>query len=189
VVGGAIGAVWGKLSCLPSQNRRIRRHSNRSSPFGQHIRNETEVVSGMEDANLWDDAEKRLRPWREAFTGPKSNPKGRWKQAKRYCRRRRCGANCFFPFVCERAAACMGGVPCVLPRLNTRAPNGIFCCKQVLARMQRPAIGGGVTSGIVTCSSGGRQWGKWLIGDISLFGVHIQTWMLVGSVIILFGFL
>ena len=39
------------------------------------------------------------------------------------------------------------------PRPSTRAPRGIFCCKPVSARMQRPAIGGGVTIGIVTCSS------------------------------------
>jgi hypothetical protein len=39
-----------------------------------------------------------------------------------------------------------------------RAPKEIFCCKPVLARMQGPAIGGGVTIGIVTYSWGGRQW-------------------------------
>ena len=30
------------------------------------------------------------------------------------------------------------------PKLSTRAPRGIFCCKPVSARMQRLAIGGGV---------------------------------------------
>ena len=44
------------------------------------------------------------------------------------------------------------------PRLNMRAPNKIFSCKPVLARMQRLAAGGAVTIGIVTYSSGGRQW-------------------------------
>src|SRR5882757_1211241 len=28
----------------------------------------------VEDANLWDDADKRFGPWREAFTGPSPNP-------------------------------------------------------------------------------------------------------------------
>jgi hypothetical protein len=37
------------------------------------------MYRGMEDANLWDDAEKRLGPWREAFTGPNPNPEGRFK--------------------------------------------------------------------------------------------------------------
>jgi hypothetical protein len=31
--------------------------------------------------------------------------------------------------------------------------------------------------------------GEWLIADISLLGVHNQTWMLVVSAIFLFGFL
>ena len=34
----------------------------------------------------------------------------------------------------------------------------VFCCKPVLARMQGPATGGGVTIGIVTYSSEGRLW-------------------------------
>ena len=36
------------------------------------------------------------------------------------------------------------------PRPSMRAPRGIFCCKPVSALMQRLAIGGGVTIGIVT---------------------------------------
>ena len=47
----------------------------------------------------------------------------------------------------------MGAV--LRPRPSTRAPRGTFCCKQVSARMQRQAIGGGVIIGIVIC----RRWG------------------------------
>ena len=39
------------------------------------------------------------------------------------------------------------------PKPSTRAPRRIFCCKPVSARMQRLAIGGGVTIGIVTYSA------------------------------------
>ena len=31
------------------------------------------MYRGVENAELWDDAEKRLGPWREAFTGPRPN--------------------------------------------------------------------------------------------------------------------
>ena len=43
------------------------------------------------------------------------------------------------------------------PRPSTRAPREIFCCKPVSARMQRLAIGGGVTIGIVTYSDWGGE--------------------------------
>ena len=38
------------------------------------------------------------------------------------------------------------------PRPSTRAPSWIFCCKPASVRMQRLAIGGDVTIGIVTYS-------------------------------------
>jgi hypothetical protein len=41
-------------------------------------------------------------------------------------------------------------------RPSTRAPKGIFCCKQVSVCMQRLAIGGDVVIGIVAYSLGGR---------------------------------
>jgi predicted ATPase len=34
-----------------------------------------------------------------------------------------------------------------------KAPRGIFCCRRALALMERRALGGGVSIGIVTCSS------------------------------------
>ena len=38
------------------------------------------LVSGCgdEDASTWDDADKRLGPWRDAFMGPTPNPSGRF---------------------------------------------------------------------------------------------------------------
>ena len=51
------------------------------------------------------------------------------------------------------------------PRPSTRAPRGIFCCKPASARMQRLAIGGGVTIGIVACSDEGEDPHGWLKGS------------------------
>ena len=36
------------------------------------------MYRGDEDAGAWDDADKRLGPWRDAFTGPRPNPSGRF---------------------------------------------------------------------------------------------------------------
>ena len=55
--------------------------------------------------------------------------------------------------VYHSARSCLLGRGAVRrPRSSTRAPRGIFYCKPVSARMQRLAIGGGVTIGIVTYS-------------------------------------
>ena len=50
------------------------------------------------------------------------------------------------------------------PKPSTRAPRGTFCCKPVSARMQRLAIGGGVTISIVTYNG----WGEKLRAAMSL---------------------
>ena len=34
------------------------------------------MYRSAEDANLWDDVDKRLGPWRDAFTGFAPNPTG-----------------------------------------------------------------------------------------------------------------
>ena len=36
----------------------------------------TSAYRSVEDANLWEDADKRLGPWRDAFTGSAPNPSG-----------------------------------------------------------------------------------------------------------------
>ena len=35
------------------------------------------MYRGEEDIGMWDDADKRLGPWRDAFTGRVTNPEGR----------------------------------------------------------------------------------------------------------------
>ena len=57
--------------------------------------------------------------------------------------------------------------------------------------MQRLAIGGDGTIGIVTCS-GLRiregTMGQWLIADVSVMDVHFQFWMVLVTAILLIWF-
>ena len=52
------------------------------------------------------------------------------------------------------------------PRPSTRAPREIFCCKPASVRMQRLAIGGGGTIGIVTYSDWARNFAAMRLGRL-----------------------